>query len=140
MSERRSKPGPFAWEPMIYEVGRWVTLPVPPSANRYARTGKGRLYTPPEVERYERSIRTYLTAIRATPIRDIPVRLELIWYRGRRSGDLSNRIKILEDVLQTVLFEDDRQVTQITALRVECPERPRVEVRVTPWTAISEAA
>jgi Holliday junction resolvase RusA-like endonuclease len=130
----------FAYESMTFEPGRWIALPAPPSANRYVRSGRGHLYSPKEVTDYEKSVRAYLTAIRAVPIRTTPVRVEFIWYRARRSGDLDNRLKAALDSCAGHLFEDDRQVAQITAMRIDGDERPRVEIRVTPWTAITERA
>ena len=61
--------------------------------------------------------------------------LVLKWYRGRKAGDTTNRIKLLEDALQGIAYEDDNQVTEVHALRLEDPGNPRVEVRVEPLMA-----
>jgi Holliday junction resolvase RusA-like endonuclease len=126
--------GPFAWEPMVYEVGRWVTLPVPPSTNVWARMGKGRMYMPTPVRDYERSVAAYLQSIRAVPLRDCEVALAIRWYRARRSGDTSNRAKVVEDAMQGWLYENDSQVADLHVTRFYDPRRPRIEVRVTPFT------
>lgn len=52
------------------------------------------------------------------------------FYRPRKSGDLDNRIKILLDALQNILFEDDKQITEIHAYRFEDKFKPRVEVEI----------
>ena len=60
-----------------------------------------------------------------------PVALELHVYRERRSGDLSNRIKIIEDALQGVLYENDSQVVELHAYLHEDRHAPRIEIEVT---------
>ena len=57
-----------------------------------------------------------------------PVALTLRWYRGRRSGDLSNRIKICEDSLQGIVYVNDNQIVELHAYRHDDKANPRLEV------------
>lgn len=51
-------------------------------------------------------------------------------YRPIRRGDLSNRIKIVEDALQGVAYKDDSQIVELTARRFDDKKHPRVEVTI----------
>jgi Holliday junction resolvase RusA-like endonuclease len=90
-------------------------LPYPPSANRYWRSDRGG--------------RPHLHARAAglTPLEG-PVRLTLIVFRPRRAGDLSNRIKVLEDALNGIAYADDGQVVELHAYLRDDKHRPRVEL------------
>jgi len=56
--------------------------------------------------------------------------LVLDWYRVNALGDLSNRIKIVEDALQGAAYDNDSQVRRIIAERFDDADRPRLEVGV----------
>ena len=106
-----------------------LTLPYPPSANRYWRTFRGMTVVSPEARAYKANARLRALAQGVRPL-DGPVRLVLRVYRPRKAGDLSNRIKVLEDALCGVAFEDDDQVVAIEATRLDDKENPRVEIEV----------
>lgn len=59
-----------------------------------------------------------------------PILLRLHVYRAERRGDLSNRIKVLEDALEGVAYENDSQVVRLEAQLHDDPKNPRVEVWV----------
>lgn len=112
-----------------------LTLPYPPSANRYWRIDRrGFTYVSPEAKRYKAKVRWLGIAAKARPLEG-PVVMRLAVYRPRRVGDLSNRIKVLEDSLCGVAFDDDEQVVEIYAIRLEDRANPRVEVTVEPANA-----
>lgn len=52
-------------------------------------------------------------------------------FRPRRSGDLSNRIKILEDAMEGTVYLNDKQISEYHVTRFEDKLRPRVELEVT---------
>jgi Holliday junction resolvase RusA-like endonuclease len=54
----------------------------------------------------------------------------LVVYRPRKAGDLSNRIKVLEDALNGIAWIDDKQIVEIHARREDDASNPRVEVRI----------
>lgn len=106
-----------------------ITLPEPPSANRYWRTYRGKVVPSTEAKRYKAAVA--LLASRSKPIpAGTPCSVLIRWYRGIRSGDLDNRIKVLLDALKGLAFEDDGQVVELHAYRHDDAGNPRVEVDV----------
>lgn len=113
-------------------------LPVPPSSNRYWRRFGTRVVKSEDARAYQRHVEAVTG--RVTMFR-VPVALDIRWYRARRSGDLSNRIKVLEDALQGIAFENDSQVRRLTMELFDTDRaHPRVEVTVTPYPEAREAA
>ncbi len=105
-----------------------LTLPFPPSSNRYWRkTRHGRVYVSDEAKNYRDEI-ALLTKRCGIAIGDVSFTAK--FYRPRKSGDLDNRIKILLDALQGNCFVDDSQVVEIHAYRFDDREKPRVEVEI----------
>ena len=117
-----------------------IRLPVPPSANHYWRD---RAYQPRNgkaiVQRYRtKAARQFVEDVQALvrgagylPIqRPHAVVVRIKWYREARRGDLDNRLKVLLDSLQGVLYENDAQIVGIHAERFEDKADPRVEVMV----------
>lgn len=112
-----------------------ITLPYPPSANRYWRTravGRGRtafVQTYPSPEAKEFKQRVFWTCRGRKPLTGT-VAVVLRFFRPRKVGDLDNRIKVLLDALRGVAFADDDQVVRIEATRFDDKANPRVEVEV----------
>lgn len=106
-----------------------LTLPEPPSANRYWRNVKGRMVLSREAKDYKRAVATL--AGHLTPTRAV-VEVCLDWYRGRRSGDLDNRIKQSLDALKGLAYHDDAQIVEIHARRFDDKANPRLIVTITP--------
>lgn len=105
-----------------------LTLGYPPSANRYYRVDRrGFAYVSTDARRYKNSVRLSALAQQVKPL-DGPLVMSLVVYRPRRIGDLSNRIKVLEDSLIGVAFKDDGQIEEIHAVRMDDASNPRVEV------------
>lgn len=109
-----------------------LTLPVPPSANRWWRSVGHRVLLSREARQYKAA-----TALRCLAHRVVMVRpprqvsVSLVWYRAKRQGDLDKRLGILLDALQGLAYENDSQVIELHARRDEDADRPRVEVTVT---------
>lgn len=100
---------------------RTVTLhlPEPPSVNRIWRVGRGRTYKVKAAVDYGLIV---LAACRTAGIKTVvfpegPVAYQLTWFRARKAGDLSNRLKVVEDALNGVVWTDDSQVVALTAYR-----------------------
>lgn len=107
-------------------------FPLPPSANKYWRYVRGRVIVSPEATNYKTTVKMLARCSSSPPaVLSGPVALELHVYRERRSGDLSNRVKVLEDALQGILYENDAQVRELHAYLYEDKHDPRVEVAVT---------
>lgn len=109
-----------------------LILPMPPSSNRYWRTMVNRkgiavTYVSDEAKAYKRAVAEM--ADLARPIySEIAVTLKV--FRPQRSGDLDNKLKVLFDALQGVVYANDGQIVEIHAFRLEDKIRPRVEVEV----------
>lgn len=108
-----------------------IRFPEPPSANRYWRSYRGRVVVSPEAKAYKEAVWVVAKRAKLQPLTG-DVALTLVWHRGRRSGDLSNRIKVLEDALRGLWYADDKQVASIHATRQESPGDGFVLVDVTP--------
>lgn len=108
-----------------------ITLPPAPSANRYWRNFRGRMVTSAEARAYKEQAAWIARAAGMEPETG-DVSLTVRWYRERKAGDLSNRLKILEDALIGVAYTDDSQIVRIVAERYDDKANPRVEVEVTP--------
>lgn len=105
-----------------------LTLPYPPSANKYWKPARGRGLVPSdEAGRYKAAVEQLAREAGVLPLVG-PVRLTLWAYRPRRVGDLDNVRKVLLDALQGWGHLDDGQVDEDHGFRLDDPARPRVEV------------
>lgn len=111
------------------EGALWFVLPEPPSANRYWKVWRGRAVLSPEARAYKAMVRN--VGHRIDPYVET-VEMIVHWHRGAKRGDLSNRIKIVEDALNGVAYGDDKQIARISAHRFESPGQARIEVVVSP--------
>ena len=106
-----------------------LTLPVPPSVNRYWRhiaiNGQPRTLISEEGREYKRTVAILGCAL--SPMRGL-VSLAYFVYRPRRSGDLDNYLKGLLDALKGVAFIDDAQVVEIHGYLRDDKANPRVNV------------
>lgn len=96
-----------------------LTLPEPPSANRYWKVWRGRAVKSKEARAYALQVK-YLAIqqhVRAPITGDVA--LTVHWYRARRAGDLDNRLKCLLDSLKGITYADDKQVRRFTAERFD---------------------
>lgn len=107
-----------------------IILPYPPSANRYWRTFRGQVVKSDEARKYQESAGDAARAAGAQML-DGDVAITLRVYRPQRRGDLDNRIKVLLDSMQGILFEDDAQVREIHAYLDDDRHAPRVEIEIT---------
>ena len=108
-----------------------VTLPYPPSANRYWRQWQGRTLVSAEARAYKTTAYALALSQGMRPIAG-PVSVAVDVYRPAKRGDLDNSMKVLLDALKGVAFEDDQQVCELHARRFDDKDKPRVEVLVTP--------
>jgi crossover junction endodeoxyribonuclease RusA len=98
-----------------------VTLPYPPSANRYLRHTARGTYRTKVANEYRTAAGWLAKAAGARPT-SCPVEMVVTLHprmtaKGKASGiclDLDNCIKVAMDALQGVAFENDKQVKKIT--------------------------
>jgi len=101
-----------------------LTLPIPPSANKYWIYARGRVRTSPEAKAYKDAVRLL------TPkyIIEGRVAVNVSVFRPAKRGDLDNFLKVMLDSLEGVLYNNDRQITEIHAFRYDDKDNPRVEL------------
>jgi len=104
-----------------------LTLPEPPSANRYWRNVKGRTLLSRAAREYKAACAVVISAAHVHALVG-PIAVSLDWYRGRKSGDLDNRIKQALDALQGCLYADDAHIVELHAYRFEDKANPRIVV------------
>ena len=106
-----------------------LILPLPPSANRMWRKGKGRTYRSDEYDMFctrvgwtckEKNIDMISGGVQAT----------IRFYFARVNGDLDNRIKPLLDALRGFAYSDDQQVMAFCCERHMDRKQPRVEIEL----------
>lgn len=108
-----------------------LTLPFPPSANEYWKSSRGRGPVPSaEAKAYKAAVARLAVTGGLLPLFG-PVTVVLTAYRPRRSGDLDNVLKVMNDALNEVAWLDDDQVVNITAARADDAANPRVELHAT---------
>lgn len=108
------------------------TLPYPPTANRYWRTGRGgRPYVSAEAQEYKQTAGWLANAAGIDCLQG-NIKITLKFYRPTKQGDLDNRIKVLLDSLNGIAWGDDKQIVEIHAYRYEAGKRDlaRVEVEI----------
>ncbi len=112
-------------------------LPYPPSANRYWRhaaiyskdAGKwiAVTYLSDEAKIYKQVIKLFAKNHKIKPLLNNVV-LTAYVYRPQKSGDLGNRLKVVEDALEEIAYINDNQICESHHYRRDDKTRPRVEV------------
>jgi Holliday junction resolvase RusA-like endonuclease len=95
-----------------------LTLPVPGSANRQWRVGRGRTYKTETARKYEEAAGW---AMASCPKLSGEIAVDVTWYTPRKS-DLDNRAKPLLDALKGIAFGDDIEVAELHMRRVVTEE------------------
>lgn len=106
-----------------------LTLPVPPSANRYWRHVGTRIIISAAAKKYREEIAYRASIARCKPLAG-PVAVSVTVYRKIKSGDLDNYLKVLLDSLRGVCYADDGQIVEIHAVRRDDKEKPRVVIAI----------
>lgn len=112
-----------------------LTLPEPPSSNRYWRVFRGRAVKSRHAREYIETVAAAFDAQATNAEREAlpltgPVAVTLAWHRGARRGDLDNRLKVVCDSLAGLLYVNDRQIIELHASRHESPRAGRLVVEV----------
>lgn len=97
-----------------------LTLPEPPSSNRYWRhvsiRGQPRTLLSKAARQYRQTVVDACVLVK--PLSG-PLRVTIQWKRARKAGDLDNRLKQLLDALRGVAYVDDAAIVEIHAYRSE---------------------
>lgn len=106
-----------------------LTLPYPPSANRYWRNVSGRMIRSREANEYKEQVGKHCAGLGMEVFAgDVCVSLD--FYRPAKRGDLDNLLKVVFDSLNGWAYADDKQIVEIHAMRHDDKDDPRVEVHV----------
>ena len=115
-----------------------LTMPEPPSANRYWRMGRSgqggkrsHMILSSEARNYKAAGRlAYAQATGTLKVAfvDGEIAVTLRWFRGRKSGDLDNRIKQVLDSLAGCAYTNDSQITELHCFRYDDAKNARMEV------------
>lgn len=106
-----------------------LTLPYPPSANRYWRQVNGHLTISKVAKVYKQTIADLCTASNIQPAEGT-IRIDIDLYRPQKTGDLDNFLKVLIDSLAGFCYHNDKQIISLHANRYEDPRNPRAEVLI----------
>ena len=104
-------------------------LPYPPSLNALYRTVRGRVLLSREGREYKARIAALLRLPCFRPLVG-PVAVTVRAYRPQRRGDLDNTLKALLDSVQGLLYENDSQIVELHAHRLDDARNPRVVLTV----------
>lgn len=107
-----------------------LTLPYPPSANRYWRHTQGRIVRSREANDYKAQV-GWLCNVEGLQPYTGNVSVSIDVYRPAKRGDLDNTMKCLLDALIGYAYLDDKQIVEIHAMRHDDRQDPRVEVVIT---------
>lgn len=104
-----------------------LILPYPPSVNNLYATFRGRRITSAKGRKFKSDIAVLARRQGARLLNgDLSVTFRV--FRPVRRGDLDNRLKISQDALKGVCFEDDKQIIEIHAFRFDDALNPRIEI------------
>lgn len=106
-----------------------ITLPYPPSANRYWRNFRGRMVISAEAKAFKEQAAWIAKASGAQMITGAVSMLVDI-YRPAKRGDLDNTLKVTIDSLQGIFYENDSQIVEIHARLHDDKRNPRAVVCV----------
>lgn len=113
-----------------------LILPYPPSVNALYATFRGRRITSAKGRRFKSDVAILARRQGAKVLfGDLSVTFRV--FRPKRCGDLDNRLKISQDALKGICFEDDKQIIEIHAFRYDDKANPRIEIdikKVENWT------
>lgn len=136
----------MTWADAKVVVGPWwvhCIVPIPPSGDAVYRVGRKRIYPTQEWVDYQAAFRLIMRPYQAViPFfkKGTPLRVDMVWCRKHRMGDLSNRKKTIEDAVQRFLYENDSEVIEQHAYRFDTfPGLPRVEIIASDAARASEA-
>lgn len=107
-----------------------LTLPWPPSANRYWRHNRGIIHRSENAVNYIEVVGGICLEKRIRPV-ECPVAVSIQAYRPARRGDLDNSLKVTLDSLRGFAYKDDIQIIELHAYRHDDKDDPRVVVTIT---------
>lgn len=109
--------------------GIQLTLPMPPSVNRYWRKFRNRMVISDAGLAFRAEAHVICQKAGITPLQGrITVTVRV--YRPANRGDLDNSLKAILDALNKRAYQDDSQIDELHAYKYLDRANPRVEVEV----------
>lgn len=105
-----------------------VTIPYPPSVNRYWRRSAVGMYLSKEGRQFKEKVKQ-IVGDSHQPLTG-PVQVLIHVFRPQKRGDLDNILKATLDSFNGLLYIDDSQIVKILAIRGDDKLNPRVEVTI----------
>ena len=106
------------------------TVPCRPVGKQRPRVYNGRAVTPKRTRDYENTVALYARGAGVRPI-DGAVRLRLeLYYDDRRWRDIDNAIKSIQDALEGIAYENDRQIYALEAVKHTGCDEARAEITI----------
>jgi Holliday junction resolvase RusA-like endonuclease len=106
-----------------------LILPYPPSVNNLYANFRGRRIVSAKGRQFKSDVAT-LAKMQGAKLLCGNLSLTFRVYRPRRTGDLDNRLKISQDALKGICFEDAKQIVEIHAFRFDDKSNPRIEIDI----------
>lgn len=107
-----------------------LTLPYPPSINRYWRHVGTRVLISKAGRRYRSDVAAVLTAERVKPLEgELAVQID-VFPPDRRRRDLDNTLKALLDAMQGGAYVDDNQIGELHVERHHVEKPGKVVVQI----------
>lgn len=122
---------PYILRPKNMKETVKLTLPYPPTVNLMYATFRGRRVLSRAGRNYKRDVQAIVMLNRAVMLWEGELSLSITVYRPRKSGDLDNTLKAVQDSLTGLVWKDDRQIVEIHAHRRDDKDDPRAEVEIT---------
>ena len=116
-------------KPPIFEIEIEGKIP---SVNRYWRhTKQGRHYISQEGREFKEKLQWMAKAKRVKTTNE-PVEQHLYWYCKKQCNgvDLDNRLKVVLDALEGIVYKNDRQVVRIIAEKIIETKRDYAKIEV----------
>ncbi len=104
-----------------------LILPYPPSVNNLYATFRGRRIVSAKGRRFKADI-AVLARQQGARLLNGNLSVTFRVFRPKRIGDLDNRLKISQDALKGICFDDDKQIVEIHAFRFDDKANPRIEI------------
>ena len=114
-----------------------LILPYPPSVNNLYATFAGRRIVSAKGRKFKADI-AVLARRQGAKLLDGDLIITFRVFRPKRIGDLDNRLKISQDALKGICFEDDKQIIEIHAFCFDDKANPRIEIDLKQIQEMSE--
>lgn len=104
-----------------------LTLPYPPSINNLYFNRWGKRVLSDAGRRFKSDV-AVLAILQGAKILTGDLSVTFRVFRPKKIGDLDNRLKISQDALKGICFEDDRQIIELHGFRFDDAMNPRIEI------------